>query len=137
MRHLTKEEIHTAREAAFKIIYQMDMGNTSEALAVETILEEENLSAGGEAFCRELVQGVQQHQEEIDQMIQAHTTGWRLDRMMSVNRNLLRVAVYEMEFGEHITAKGAIDEAIELAKVYGEDNSPGFINSILDKIMKR
>lgn len=137
MTYLKQEDAHAAREAAFKIIYQWDMGDGNEELAIETMLEEGELTAGNEEFCRKIVQGVQENQEAIDKFIQENAKGWSLGRMMSVDRNLLRLAAYEIKFANHISAIGAINEAVELAKVYGDDKSPAFINSILDKIMKR
>lgn len=137
MNYLKQEDAHAAREAAFKVIYQLDMGDGNENLALETMLEEGELTDLNEAFCREIVQGVQENRDAIDTFIQENTKGWNLKRMMSVDRNLLRLAVYEIKFSDHISAIGAINEAVELAKVYGDNNSPAFVNSILDKIMKR
>lgn len=137
MSYLKQEDAHAAREAAFKIIYQLDMGDGNEELAIETMLEEGELTVETEPFCRKIVQGVWENREAVDAFIQENTKGWSLGRMASVDRNLLRLAAYEIKFAEHISAIGAINEAVELAKRYGDNNSPAFVNSILDKIMKR
>lgn len=135
-KYFSKETMRMAREWAFKIIYQTDLGQSDVCQALENTLGEEALDADTIQLCRELVLGVTAHKKEIDTIVEAHTVGWSLHSMMSVNRNLLRLAVYEMQFSTHISPKGAINEAVELAKVYGEEESAKFINSILDKILK-
>ena len=127
---------HQSRETAFKIIYQVDMGSVDVETALAHTMEEDGLNQREQAFCRELVQAVVTNKEEIDAIIQRNVTGWTIGRMMSVDRNLLRLAVYEMLYSGHITQKGAINEAVEMAKIYGKKESSGFINSVLDKVMK-
>ena len=128
---------HTARETAFQTIYQIDLGGNHPELALKMMLEQETLSKTDVAFCTRLVRGVMGHLEEIDQAIQQSTEGWTIDRMMSVNRNILRLAVYEMMFCDDIPNKVALNEAIELAKVFGDDDSRSFVNRILDKILNK
>jgi len=128
---------HQSRETAFKIIYQLDVGKNEQEIALESTMENDGLNKTEQRFCRELVMAVQEHITEIDEIIQRNTTGWNLGRMMSVDRNLLRLAVYEMLFSAHIAQEGAINEAVELAKIYGQKKSPAFVNSILDKVLKR
>ena len=81
--------------------------------------------------------GWAEHKDEIDEAIEKNTSGWKLDRLQSVDRNILRLACYELLYSESVPPKVAINEAIEIAKVYGDDSSPKFINSVLDKISKR
>lgn len=128
---------HQSRETAFKIIYQIDMGKNDLETALQHTMQNDGLTEKEQMFCRELVTAVEQHLAEIDAMIQKHTVGWKVDRMMSVDRNLLRLAVYEMLYSAHISQIGAINEVLDLAKLYGKKESVGFINSILDKIMKQ
>lgn len=127
---------HQSRETAFKIIYQIDMGKNDQETALRCTMENDALNQREQAFCQDLVAGVQNNLEEIDTIIQQNTVGWNVDRMMSVDRNLLRLAVYEMLYSGHISPKGAISEALDLAKIYGRKESAPFLNSILDKIMK-
>ena len=128
---------HQSRETAFKIIYQIDMGKNDLETALQHTMGNDGLTEKEQIFCRELVTAVEDHLEEIDAIIQKHTTGWKVERMMSVDRNLLRLAVYEMLYSAHISPKGAINEVLDLAKVYGKKESVGFINSILDKVLKQ
>lgn len=127
---------HQSRETAFKIIYQVDMGKNELETALEHTMENDGLSQMEQAFCRQLATEVEAHLVEIDEIIQRNTTGWKVDRMMSVDRNLLRLAVYEMLFSAHIAPQGAINEALEMAKIYGKKESSAFINSVLDKVLK-
>lgn len=128
---------HQSRETAFKIIYQVDMGAVDVETALSHTMEEDGLNQREQAFCRELVLAVESCKAELDCIIQRNVTGWTVGRMMSVDRNLLRLAVYEMLYSGHISQKGAINEAVEMAKIYGKKESSGFINSVLDKVMKQ
>lgn len=127
---------HQSRETAFKIIYQVDMGKNELETALQHTMENDGLSQTEQAFCQQLATEVETHLTEIDEIIQRNTTGWKVDRMMSVDRNLLRLAVYEMLFSAHIAPQGAINEALEMAKNYGKKESSAFINSVLDKVLK-
>ncbi len=128
---------HLARVSAFQAIYQLDMGDTEMNAAIEHVAEENELNEKQIAFCSELVKGWTEHKAEIDTLIESHTSGWKLNRLQSVDRNILRLSCYELVFSETVPTKVAINEAIEIAKVYGDDSSPKFINSVLDKISKR
>ena len=86
------------------------------------------------AYLVKLVEGVTAHQEELDALIRQHSEHWRLERMAAVDRNLLRLALYELLHQPAIPAKVVINEAVELAKRYGSEESGSFINGILDRI---
>ena len=128
---------HLARISAFQGIYQLDMGDTMIETAIEHVSEENELNEKQITFCAELMRGWEKHKAEIDELIETNTSGWKLNRLQSVDRNILRLACYELVYSETVPAKVAINEAIEIAKVYGDDSSPKFINSVLDKISKR
>jgi N utilization substance protein B len=85
-------------------------------------------------YLAKLVEGVAAHQEELDDLIRQHSEHWRLERMAAVDRNLLRLALYELIHQPKIPAKVVINEAVELAKRYGSEESGAFINGILDRI---
>ena len=127
---------HLARISAFQCIYQLDMGDTNIQTALEHITEENALNTKQKEFCRQLAAGWLAKKAEIDELIAKNISGWKLERLQSVDRNILRLAVYEIVFDEQTPNKVAINEAIEIAKEYGDDNSPKFINSVLDKINK-
>ena len=99
---------HQSRETAFKIIYQIDMGKNDLETALRCTMENDGLTQQEQAFCQELVRAVEEHLIEIDEIIQRNTVGWHVERMMSVDRNLLRMAVYEMLYSAHISPKGAL-----------------------------
>lgn len=88
----------------------------------------------GAGFFYRLVHGVMDRREALDQLIESHSSNWKLSRMAGVDRNLLRIAVFEMLDCADIPAKVSINEAIELAKKFGTEDSGAFINGILDSI---
>ncbi len=85
-------------------------------------------------FCETLVRGVTEHLIDLDSLIQAVSKNWRLDRMARVDRNILRLASYELRFGKEAPARVIINEAIEIAKRFGTAESPAFVNGLLDRI---
>ena len=87
-------------------------------------------------FTVALVEGVAEHIDSIDDLLSAHSVGWTLDRMPAVDRNVLRIGVYELLWREDIPDLVAIDEAIELAKSLSTDDSPRFINGVLARILR-
>jgi len=86
------------------------------------------------AYLEKLVAGVADHQEELDALIRRHSEHWRLERMAAVDRNLLRLALFELLYQPDVPAKVVINEAVELAKRYGSEESGAFVNGILDRI---
>lgn len=135
-----------AREAAFKALFQLDFNfeederEASENLAIETMYEDEaKLTMKKDLeYIEDTVKGTRAHLEEIDALITAHLkSGWQLPRIMAADRNILRLAVYEMRFVEPPLSKSiVINEAVELAKRYGTDDSSKFVNGILEAISK-
>ncbi len=135
-----------AREVALQILYQLDV---QEQLGDEQAIALfwRNFAASPEAadaalaadlteaqpFAEKLVRGVREHLAAIDAQIQSASKNWRLERMARVDRNLLRLALYELKYAEDVPAKVAINEAIEIAKRYGTNESSAFVNGILDR----
>lgn len=121
----------TAREKALQALFQIDMSNSDPVEAIAHVLEE----TPNDEYLNHLVTGVVQHKEEIDELIKNHLEKWTIERIATVDRNLLRVAVYELMFhNESVPANVVLDEAIEIAKLYGDDQSSRFVNGILSKI---
>lgn len=87
-------------------------------------------------YAQILVSGVQEHAESIDERIRRHAENWRLERMPMIDRNILRVAIFEMLFQEGVPKVVIVDEAIELAKKFGAENSSRFVNGLLDGVLK-
>jgi transcription antitermination factor NusB len=82
-------------------------------------------------FTRELAEGVEEHREELDETIARHATGWSLERIAPLDRNVMRMALYEIAYRDDVPTEVAIDEAIELAKEYCGADAPGFVNGVL------
>ncbi|RFB17120.1 transcription antitermination factor NusB [Bacillus sp. HNG] len=120
----------TARQKALQSLFQVDVSGSEPNEAIESVLEEESSNP----FLEQLVHGVVEHKEEIDDLLRGHLEKWNLERLANVDRSILRIAVYEMKYVEEIPVKVSIDEAIELAKEFGDDSSSRFVNAILSKI---
>ena len=119
------------RVAALKALYELDATQHDLGVVVARRLADEQLSAEGERFARELVIGVREHRDELDQLIHQHAPEWPVDQMAVVDRNVLRIAIYEFYLAHITPLKVAINEAIELAKAYGSDSAPRFVNGVL------
>lgn len=117
--------------AALKALYELDTTQHLPGTVLQQRLSEELLSPEAERFMRELVTGVWQQRVELDDLIQQHAPEWPVDQMAVVDRNVLRIAIYEF-YVTHLTPiKVAINEAIELAKTFGSDSAPRFVNGVL------
>ena len=125
-----------SRELALQILYALD-ANPSVGIreTLQTFREEQSdvLSRVRE-FAEGLVQGVQEHREVIDAAIKARSKNWTLVRMPRVDLNVMRMATYELMFRQDIPKKVSINEAIEIARKFGDKESPAFVNGILDEI---
>jgi N utilization substance protein B len=114
------------RDAVFAC-YQRDV--TGRPLA-------ELIPAGAKPFTRELAEGVEEHRDELDAAIARHAKGWAIDRVAPLDRNIMRVALYEIAHREDVPTEVAIDEAVELAKEYCGADAPGFVNGILGAVVR-
>jgi transcription antitermination protein NusB len=124
-----------ARQAALQALFLVDMNPDKPfEQSLEVFLENFPVKGKSQPFFTRLVQGVCEHQKEIDQVIQTHSEHWRLERMSRVDCNILRLAVFELIFCDDVPPRVAINEAIDLGKQFGTDESGAFINGILDSI---
>ena len=126
-----------AREVALQFLYQLDLRGDDLLDEAKTFVRGEERDAETARFAIRLVQGTFEHKVEIDRVIQGVAQNWNISRMAVVDRNVLRLATYELLHCQDIPPKVAINEAIELGKRYSTQNSGAFINGILDKIMNR
>ncbi|MDH3590997.1 MAG: transcription antitermination factor NusB [Planctomycetota bacterium] len=126
-----------ARELALQMLYQLDVRGDDAIARLDDFLARE---APGEddvhTFARLLVDGTIERRDEIDEIVSEAAQNWHLRRMALVDRNILRMAVYEMLFVDDIPAKVSINEAIEMGKRYSTQQSGSFINGILDRIRR-
>ena len=123
-----------SREYALQVLFQL---NITKQEAIKALSQfQEHFSSDGEAdeFLKRLVLGVLEHRQELDRLIEQYSENWRLDRINIIERNILRMALFELLYCEEIPPKVSINEAIDLGKRYGSGDSGGFINGILDRI---
>ena len=123
-----------SRETALQLLYALDITrvNVREVLRADWV--EKRLSPENRDFTTTLVIGVIEHRDEIDALIQEYSTNWSLERIGLVERNILRFAIYELCFLPDIPPNVTINEAVEVAKKYGTEEAPAFINGILDRV---
>lgn len=126
-----------AREYALQLLFQIDVTRSSPDQVFEAFWVNQDTADEVRSFSEHLVQGVCAQREELDRLIVEAARNWRLERMAVVDRNVLRMAAYEMLADPDVPAAVVIDEAIEVAKKYGSEESGGFINGILDNIRRR
>jgi len=123
-----------ARSIALQVLYEVDsVGHDVEA-ALAHLLADGRLSEENAAFVRELVSGVIQNKEKIDQHIKNFAPAWPVEQIPLVDRNILRLAIFEILLDNNVPVKVAINEAVELAKMFGSDNSPKFVNGVLGSV---
>jgi N utilization substance protein B len=124
-----------ARERAVQALYQIDVAASDLDEALERFWRSfEPVEREVREMAEEYVRGVAVHRRAIDDAIESVSAHWRLDRMARVDRNVLRLAVYELRHREDVPVKVVINEAIELGKKYGSESSGAFINGLLDKL---
>lgn len=126
-----------AREYALQILYAVDITKDDPKGCIEHFWDGSDESSDEvKAFAGEIVLGVCDNNKKIDSLIAKYATNWQLDRMAVIDRNVLRLATYELLFMDDIPPKVSINEAIDIAKKFGGNDSGKFVNGVLDKINK-
>jgi len=125
-----------AREIALQALFQIDVGKIKPEQALVYTLNEFQVTGETAVFARTLVEGTLAHQEEINGFLARYATDWDLPRMANVDRNILRLGLFEMLYYRETPLSVAIDEALELAKTFSHKDAPRFINGILGRIAK-
>ena len=125
---------HKGRVTALKVLYEADTVSHEPSAILQRMLEEEKLPQELADFARELVEGVLANKERIDEVVQRHATAWPLNQVSAIDRNILRLAVYEILIDNRVPMGAVINEAVELAKDYGGESSPKFINGVLGAV---
>ncbi|MDL1981855.1 MAG: transcription antitermination factor NusB [Deltaproteobacteria bacterium] len=123
-----------ARELAMQALFYMDMSQNDSKEAVKLFCENFVTSKRNLSFFLRLINGVSKAMPEIDSVVERFSSNWKISRMSIVDRNIMRVAVYEMLFCDDIPSKVSINEAIDIGKKFGTEESGSFINGILDSI---
>lgn len=120
-----------ARISALQALYELDTTHHPADQVLGYRLEATPLPAEGEAFLRQLVSGVIRYRQHLDALIQKHAPAWPVAQIAVVDRNVLRMALFELSGATHTPQKVAINEAVDLAKTFGSDNSSRFVNGVL------
>ena len=126
-----------ARECALQMLFQIDMAGGVPAEVYPHFWREHEAELEVREFAQGLVEGVMREREALDRVISGSVDNWRIERMAVVDRNILRVAVYELAWLPDTPSVVVLDEAIEVGKKYGSEQSGSFINGILDSVRKR
>ncbi len=132
---------HRSRHRAVQVLYQCDVRQVRPDQAISDFYgslysEESENEIGKDEFMEELVDGVNRNRQEIDKLLQNASENWRIERMPAVDRNILRLASYEMLAG-HLPAPVVIDEALELARRFSGDESVSFVNGVLEGVKRQ
>lgn len=127
-----------SREKAMELLFSIMLSKDSVEEAMEVFVDnyEENIKELDLDYIKALLEGVEANKNEIDSIIERNLQNWKLDRISKINLTILRLGVYEIVFDENIPKKVALNEAIELGKVYSDEKSVSFINGVLDKVLK-
>jgi transcription antitermination protein NusB len=126
---------HQARIVVLQALYEIDCTNHAPAVVLEQRFIVARLPAAAQDFARHLVSGVLEHQTVLDTFIHRHAPEWPLEQMAYIDRNILRIAIFEFAVDGHTPVKVAINEAVELAKTFGSDSAPRFVNGVLGTLV--
>ena len=127
---------HQARILALQALYEIDCAHHPPAVVLKQRLAEVQLPSAAAAFSRHLVNGVLEHQSVLDVFIHRHAPEWPLEQMAYIDRNILRIAIFEFAVDGSTPVKVAINEAVELAKSFGSDSASRFVNGVLGALVE-
>lgn len=127
---------HQARIVALQALYEIDCANHAPAVVLEQRFVVARLPTAAKDFARHLVSGVLEHQTVLDVFIHRHAPEWPLEQMAYIDRNILRVAIFEFAVDGQTPVKVAINEAVELAKAFGSDSASRFVNGVLGTLVE-
>lgn len=122
------------RELALQILYAQDLNPLETQVALQSFRENIRAPGAVRMFAEELVAGIVAHRDDLDRLIEEKSRNWALPRMAKVDLNILRLAAYELLYRADIPKNVTLNEAIEVAKKFGTEDSPSFVNGILDEI---
>lgn len=125
---------HQSRERALQILFQYDI-HGKPGVWLDEFWRQCHASEDVKTFAERLVGGVLEHKKDLDSLIGKYATNWKVSRMQIVDRNILRLGAYELLYLDEVPAKVSVDEAIELAKDFGDEEAAKFVNGILDKVL--
>jgi N utilization substance protein B len=126
-----------ARVAALQALFEIDSVSHDPEMVLQRRLDERPLPPSGSEFARNLVSGVLEHKTHLDELIQKNAPEWPVEQIAIIDRNVLRIAIFEIAIDRGTPLKVAINEAVELAKLFGSDSSPRFINGVLGALVSQ
>ena len=127
---MKKQTRSQARDAAFTQVFQMNMHEDD----MDVILEERETNLG---YIRQIIDGVKEHESELEDTVAKYLkAGWTLSRISKASLSIMKLAIFEMKYMDDVPPKVAINEAVELAKRYGDDGDPTFVNGLLGNVFK-
>lgn len=126
---------HTARIIALQTLYEFDCAGHKPKPVLERLAKEKSLPGEVVFFAQELVQGVMANKDRLDALIQTYAPSFPVTQLSAIDRNILRLAIFELQFHGKVLPKVAINEAVELAKAFGSDSSSRFINGVLGAVV--
>jgi N utilization substance protein B len=125
-----------ARVVALQTLYEFDSVSHDPLRVLDRLMDESGLPASAREFARDLVDGVVENREELDRIITEYAPSWPISQIAEVDRNVLRLAIYELMFSREAPPKAAINEAVELARAFGSESSRRFVNGVLGSVMQ-
>lgn len=134
MRKQTRSE---ARDAAFTQVFQMNLHEDDMEVILDELLKARPECETNLGYIRQIIDGVREHEQEIDELIKENLKkGWSISRISKASYAIMKIAIFEMKYMEDVPAKVAINEAVELAKRYGDDGDPNFVNGLLGSVYR-
>lgn len=126
---------HKAREVALQCLFAIDTKGNWEEDPLEWLMEENPLPRKAIAYSQELVRGVKVNRSDLDQLIHQYAPAWPVSQLSLVDRNILRIALFELLYHQEVPKKTAVNEAVELAKVFGSESSARFVNGVVGSVI--
>jgi|SRR3990172_1996497 len=123
-----------ARGLALQALYEIDLTGHGATEVVQRLLKDEKVSEDNTSFIHELIEGVTRNKEKLDEQIRNFAPAWPLEQIPPIDRNILRLAIFEVLIDNKVPLKVAINEAVELAKTFGAEASPKFVNGVLGSV---
>lgn len=125
-----------SRETAMKLLYQMEIQKTDKSEQIEMALEDENLTENDKKYIRNVIDGVNDKVDLIDSIIEKNSMGWKINRLSKIDLSILRLGIYEILYRDDIPFSVSVNEAVELAKKYSNEDAGSFVNGLLAKVTK-
>lgn len=125
-----------ARECALQLLYRLDVGGGRADDIPDLYWKESDVDTDARVYAEHLYRGVLEHRDELDALIATHSAHWKMSRMAAVDKNILRIAVFELKHDTTVPVRVTLNEAVEIAKCFGSAESGAFVNGILDALAK-